>query len=76
MPDHLVDPGEQHVAAMAHLALDWTAACGLIVLELAAKIRHFTRAQRIDREVIAAVAIGGDFILAQQFGHGSSGVLF
>ena len=32
-----VDPGEQHVAAMAHLRLDRSVALGLIVLELAAK---------------------------------------
>jgi hypothetical protein len=61
---------------MAHLTLDRTAARGLIVLELAAKIRHFTRAQRIDREVIAAVAIARHLILAQQLLHGSSGSLF
>src|SRR5216684_6382592 len=70
MPDHVVDPGEEHMAAMAHLALDRTSARGFIVLEPAAKISHFARAQRVDREVIAAVAIESDFILAQQPWHG------
>src|SRR6266851_3249617 len=65
MPDHLVDPGEQHVAAMAHLALDGTSALGFIVLELATKIGNFAGAQRIDREVVATVAISSDFTLAQ-----------
>ena len=63
MPDHLVDPGEQHVAAMAHLGLDRAAALGLIILELAAKIGHFAGAQGIDREMIAAVAIARDVML-------------
>src|ERR1700722_3628313 len=70
MTDHLVDPGEQHMAAMAHLGLDRATAFGLIVLELAAKIGHLTAAEGIDREVVAAVAIIPDFILAQQFLHG------
>jgi hypothetical protein len=70
MTDHLVDPGEQHVAAMAHLALDRSAAFGLVILELAAKISHFAGAQGIDREVIAAVSIQGDLLLAEQLLHG------
>ncbi len=70
MPDHLVDPGKEHVAAMAHLGLDRAAAAGFIILELAAKVGHFAGAQRIDRKVVAAVAVGGDLILAQQFWHG------
>src|SRR5258707_404827 len=69
MPDHLVDPGEEHVAAMAHLRLDRAAAAGLIVLELAAEIGHFAGTERIDREVIAAVAITGDVMFAEQFRH-------
>ena len=43
MADHLVDPGEQHMAAMAHLALDRAAARRFVILELAAKLRHFAR---------------------------------
>src|SRR6266851_349965 len=70
MPDHVVDPGEEHVAAMAHLALDRASARGFIILEPAAKIGHFVRAQRVNREVIAAVAIGSDVIFAQQLWHG------
>src|SRR6266481_8807359 len=69
MPDHLVDPGEQHVAAMAHLAPDRTSALGFIVLELATKIGHFAGTQYIDREVVATVAIISDLIRAQQFRH-------
>ncbi len=65
MPDHLVDPGEQHVTAMAHLALDGTSALGFIVLELATKIGHFAGTQCIDREVVATVAIVSDLTLAQ-----------
>src|ERR1700722_13647231 len=68
--DHLVDPGKQHMAAMAHFCLDRTTAFGLIILELAAKIGHLTGAQGIDREVVAAVAIACDFVLAQPFLHG------
>ena len=37
MTNDLIDPGEQHMAAMAHLGLDRAAASGLVVLELAAK---------------------------------------
>src|SRR5216683_223926 len=70
MPDHVVDPGEEHMAAMAHLALDRASARGFIVLEPAAKIGHFARAQRVNREVKAAVAIGSDVIFAQQLWHG------
>ena len=76
MPDHLVDPGEQHVAAMAHLALDRASTPGFIILELAAKFGHFARAQRVDREVIAAFAITSDFIFAQQFWHGFPPIFF
>src|SRR3974390_104501 len=57
------------MAAMAHLALDRTAACGLIVLELLAKAGDLARSKRVDREMIAIVAIGGDFGLAQHLGH-------
>src|SRR3954468_18398453 len=70
MPDHLIDPGEEHVAAMAHLALDRTTASGFIILELLAKAGHFALAERIDRKVVAALAIGLDLAFAQQFGHG------
>src|SRR5260370_1359704 len=56
-------------AAMAHLGLDRAAAAGLIVLELAAEIGDFASAERIDREVIAAVAIISDVAFAQQFRH-------
>src|SRR3954454_17638238 len=65
MPDHLVDPGEEHVAAMAHLALDRASALGLIVFELAAKAGHLVLAQRIDREMVAALAIGLDLAFAE-----------
>src|SRR5437879_8945827 len=75
MPDHVVDPGEEHMAAMAHLALDRASARGFIILEPAAKIGHFARAQRVDREVIAAVAIGSDVIFAQQLWHGVPPIL-
>src|SRR5260370_42133 len=69
MPDHVVDPGEQHVAAMAHLALDRASAFGLIVLELAAKIGHFARAQRADREVVAPPPITGNFTPAHHLAN-------
>src|ERR1700738_3654308 len=69
MTGHLIDPGEQHVAAMTHLALDRAAALGLIILEPAAEIGYFARAQGLDREVVTAVAITGDFILAPDFRH-------
>ena len=72
MPDHLVDPGEQHVAAMAHLAFDRASAGGFVILELAAELGHLACAQRIDRKMIAALAIAGDFSLAQQLRHGRS----
>ncbi|MEH2570227.1 hypothetical protein V1289_009854 [Bradyrhizobium sp. AZCC 2289] len=72
MSDHLVDPAEEHVAAMAHLRPDRAAAAGFIVLELAAEIGHFAGAERIDREVIAAVAISSDVAFAEQFRHRSS----
>ncbi len=70
VPHHLVDPGEQHVAAVAHLALDRAPALGFIILELAAKIGYFARAECIDRKVVTTVAITSDVILAQQFWHG------
>jgi hypothetical protein len=70
MTGHLVDPGEENVAAMAYLGLDRAAAAGLIILQLAAKIGDFARAQRIDRKMIATIVIGRDLIRAQQFWHG------
>jgi hypothetical protein len=70
MPDHFVDPWEQHVAAMAHLALDRSAGLCLVIFQLAAKFADLVLAQRIDREMIAALAIVRDFILAQHFRHG------
>src|ERR1700761_8506326 len=70
MADHLVDPGEQHVAAMAHLALDRAAALGLVILELAAETGDLAGTQGLDREMIAAVVIVGDLSFAQQFRHG------
>src|SRR6185312_4756230 len=69
MADHLVDPGKQHMAAMAHLALDRAAAPRLVVLELVAKRSDFACGQRIDREMIASVAVAGDLGLAQHPGH-------
>jgi len=44
MTDHLVDPWEEHVAAVAHLALDRAPGSRLIVLELAAKFGNLTPA--------------------------------
>ena len=44
MTDHLVDPGEEHVAAVAHLALDRPPGSRLVVLELAAKFGNLTLA--------------------------------
>src|SRR3954463_7995325 len=67
MPDHLVDPGEEHMAAMAHLALDRTSALGLVILKLFAKAGHLALAQRIDWKVVAALAISLDLAFAQQF---------
>jgi hypothetical protein len=52
--------GEQHVAAMAHLALDRAAARGPIGFELTAKAGHLVLAQSIDRKMVAALAIGLD----------------
>src|ERR1700748_2996514 len=69
MADHLVDPGKQHVAAMAHLTLDRATGPRLIVLELAAKFGDFALAQGIDREMVAALAIGLDLAFAQGFRH-------
>ena len=68
--DHLVDPAEQHMAAMAHLAADRAAALGLVRLELAAEARDFARGKRVDRKMVAMVAIEGDLGLAQHLGHG------
>ena len=76
MTDHLVDPGEQHVAAMAHLALDRAAARGLVILELAAELGHLGGAERVDRKMVAAVAIGRDLFLCQQLRHWRSPILF
>jgi hypothetical protein len=67
--DHLVDPGKQYVAAMAHLALDRAAALGLVFLELVTKIRDLACRERIDRKVVAIATIGGDFRLVQHLGH-------
>ena len=44
MTDHLVDPGEEHVAAVAHLALDRPPGSRLVALELAAKFGNLTLA--------------------------------
>ena len=74
MADHLVDPGEQHMAAMAYLGLDRAAARGFIILELAAKIGDFAGAQGVDRKMIAALAIAGDLFLVQQSGHWVSSI--
>src|ERR1700712_803662 len=76
MADHLVDPGKQHVAAVAHLALDRAAGLRLIILELAAKLGDFASAERIDREIIAALAIVRDLAVAQQFRHSCPPVVF
>src|SRR5579871_709573 len=69
MADHLVDPGKQHVAAMAHLALDRTAAPRLVVFEPAAEGGDFTFAQDIDGKMVATLAIGFDIALAEGFRH-------
>src|ERR1700761_8488874 len=69
MPDHLVDPGKQHMAAMAHLALDRPAARSLVIFQLAAEARHLISAQHIDREVITVAAIAIDIRFAQHLGH-------
>ena len=76
VPDHLVDPGEEHMAAMAYLGLDGTAAAGFVILELAAKFGHLAGAQRIDWKMVAAIAVTGDLILAQQSGHDLPPTLF
>src|SRR5665213_891845 len=64
MPDHLIDPGKQHMAAVAHLALDRTAGPRLIVLKLAAKFGDFALTQRVDRKMVAALTIVRDFAVA------------
>src|SRR5579871_3562277 len=69
MADHLVDPGKQHVAAMAHLALDRAAAPRFVVLEAAAERGDFAFAQDIDGKMVAALAIVFDLALAQGFRH-------
>src|SRR4051812_1313214 len=69
VPDHLVDPGEQHMAAVPHLALDRTAGGSLVVFQPLAKGGHLAFAQEIHRKVIAALAIARDLTLAQQFCH-------
>src|SRR5580704_66406 len=71
MADHVVDPGKQHVAAMAHLALDRATGPRLIVLELAAKFGDLALAQHIDRKMVAALAIGLDLTFAQALRHRS-----
>jgi hypothetical protein len=69
MTYHLIDPGEEDVAAMAHLGLDRASTAGFIVLKLVAKISDFTRAQSIDRKVVATIVVGREITLAQQFWH-------
>src|SRR4051812_49418456 len=76
MTDHLVDPWEQHMAAMAHLALDRSSGPRLIILELAAEFVDLALGQRVDREMIATLAKAGDLILAQQFCHGLPPIFF
>jgi hypothetical protein len=60
---------------VAHLRPDRATGFGFIILEAAAKVGHFAGAQGIERKVVAAVAITGDFILAQQFLHGFPPIL-
>src|SRR5262245_20699182 len=69
MADHVVDPRKQHVAAVAHLALDRTARPRLIILELAAEISDLVLAQNVDREMIAALLVIPDLALAEHFCH-------
>ena len=69
MADHLVDPREQHVAAVTHLALDRTARHRLVVFELAAESRDLFCAQHIEGEMVALVTVEGDLGVAQHFGH-------
>src|SRR5262245_9503130 len=76
MAEYVVDPGKEHVAAMAHLALDRDAGPRLIVLELAAKFFDFALAQDVDREMVAALAIARDLALAQQFRHSCPPLFF
>src|SRR5262245_38174142 len=76
MADHVVDPGKEHVAAMAHLALDRGAGPCLIVLELAAKFGNFAFTQHVDGEMVAALAIVRDLALAQQFRHSCPPIFF
>jgi hypothetical protein len=67
--DHLVDPGKQYVAAMAHLAPDRAATLGLVCLELVAKVSDLAWRERIDRKVVAIATIRGDLRLVQHLGH-------
>src|ERR1700733_5683181 len=60
---------------MTHLALDRAAACGFVILQLAAKIGDFGRTQGLDRKMVTAVLIGRDFHVAQEFRHGRPPVL-
>ena len=53
MADHLVNPGKEHVAAMAHLTFDWAAGPRFIILELATKFSDFIFGQDIDRKMVA-----------------------
>src|ERR1700761_8923182 len=69
MPDHVVDPAEENVAAVAHLSLDRTAGSSLIIFKLAAKLRDLGLAENIDREVVATLAVVGDLSLGQNLGH-------
>jgi hypothetical protein len=75
MADHLVDPAEEYVAAMTHLALDRAAAQNFVVFQLAAEVGDFGCAQGIDRKMVTAVLIGRDFLVAQEFRHGRPPVL-
>src|SRR6266436_1686961 len=69
MTDHLVDPGKEHVATMAHLALDRSPGPRLVILQLPAKFGDFALAQCVDREMITTLAKARDLTLAQQFRH-------
>src|SRR5581483_9729338 len=67
--DHVVDPGKQHMAAMAHLALDRAAGPRLVILELAAKFGDLALGQYLQGEMVAALAIVRHLALAQGFRH-------
>src|SRR3954452_8405699 len=69
MTDHFIDPGEEHVAAVAHFALDRASRLRLVVLQLAAELGDFTVAQRVYREMIAALVIARDLFCAEHFCH-------